>query len=123
AVEVIGDPALALPPLNAALALELVQRTRVSHLLAGWRDHAPARLDAVCDVIVAVSQMLADLPELAELDINPLWADADGVLALDARVRIDVNARGGAEQFSIRPYPDQLEERVHWRGRDIVLRP
>jgi len=123
AVEVIGDRALALPPLNEALARELVQRTRVSRLLAGWRDHAPARIDAVCGVLVAVSQMLADLPELAELDINPLWADADGVLALDARIRVDANAGGGANRFSIRPYPDQLEERIVWQGRDVLLRP
>jgi acetyltransferase len=123
AVEVIGDRALALPPLNDTLAHELVQRTRVSRLLAGWRDHAPARMDAVCAVLVAVSQMLADLPELAELDINPLWADVDGVLALDARVRVDARAGGGAERFSIRPYPDQLEERITWRGSEVLLRP
>ena len=60
----------------------------VTGLLAGYRDHPPARIDAVCDVLVAVSQMLADLPELAELDINPLLADADGVVALDARMRV-----------------------------------
>lgn len=123
AVEVVGDRALALPPLNEALARDLVQRTRVSRLLGGWRDHAPARVDAVCAVLVALSQMLADLPELAELDINPLWADADGVLALDARVRIDAAAGGGSARFAIRPYPDQLEERVAWQGRSIVLRP
>ena len=123
AVEVVGDRALALPPLNEALARDLVQRTRVSRLLGGWRDHAPARVDAVCAVLVALSQMLADLPDLAELDINPLWADADGVLALDARVRIDAAAGGGSARFAIRPYPDQLEERVAWQGRSIVLRP
>ena len=123
AVEVVGDRALALPPLNEALARDLVQRTRVSRLLGGWRDHAPARVDAVCAVLVALSQMLADLPELAELDINPLWADADGVLALDARVRIDAAAGGGSARFAIRPYPDQLEERAAWQGRSIVLRP
>ena len=123
AVEVVGDRALALPPLNEALARDLVQRTRVSRLLGGWRDHAPARVDAVCAVLVALSQMLADLPDLAELDINPLWADADGVLALDARVRIDAAAGGGSARFAIRPYPDQLEERAAWQGRSIVLRP
>ena len=74
AVEVFADRALALPPLNRVLARELVSRTRVAKLLAGYRDHPPVNLDAVCDVLNALSRMLADLPELAELDINPLWA-------------------------------------------------
>jgi len=123
AVEVLADSVIALPPLNQPLARELVSRTRVSALLGGWRDHAPARLDAVCDVLVAVSQMLADLPWLAELDINPLLADADGVLALDARIRLSPQPCGGAERFAIRPYPDPLEEPVLWQGREIVMRP
>src|SRR5690606_22341918 len=66
AVEVIDDTAMALPPLNRALARELVSRTRMARLLAGFRDHPPAQLDALCDVLVAVSRMLADLPSMAE---------------------------------------------------------
>ncbi len=89
AVEVVADRAVALPPLNRVLAAELVARTRVARLLAGYRDRPPARLDAIHDVLIGVSQMLADLPELVELDINPLWADDEGVLALDARIRLD----------------------------------
>src|SRR4029079_223839 len=71
AVEVLADRAIGLPPLNRVLARELISRTRVSSLLAGYRDHPPPRLDAIGDVLIALSQMLADLPELAELDINP----------------------------------------------------
>jgi acetyltransferase len=123
AVEVLADRAIALPPLNEALAREMVARTRVAKRLAGYRDRPPADMAALCGVLVSVSQMLADLPELAELDINPLWADADGVLALDARIRIDVHAGAGAERFAIRPYPDQFEEAVEWAGRTVVLRP
>ena len=123
AVEVVGDSAIALPPLNQPLARELVSRTRVAALLGGWRDHTPARLEAVCGVLVAVSQMLADLPWLAELDINPLLADADGVLALDARIRLSAQPSAGAERFAIRPYPDPLEELVLWQGREIMVRP
>jgi acetyltransferase len=66
AVEVLADRALALPPLNRVLARELVSRTRVARLLAGYRDRPAADLDAVCDVLIAVAQMLADLPQLAE---------------------------------------------------------
>lgn len=123
AVEVTGDTAVALPPLNRALARELVSRTRVAHLLEGFRDHPPARLDALYDVLVAVSQMLADLPQLAELDINPLWVDEDGAIALDARVRLSRTPEAGAERFAILPYPAQWERAAVWNGRSISVRP
>jgi acetyltransferase len=123
AVEVIADRAIALPPLNRVLARELISRTRVARLLAGYRDHAPARLDAIGDGLIALSQMLADLPELAELDINPLWADADGIVALDARVRVERAGRAGADRFAIAPYPAELAETFEWNGETIVLRP
>jgi acetyltransferase len=123
AVEVIADRAVALPPLNRALAKELISRTQVRKLLAGYRDHPPAKIDAICDVLIALSQMLADLPELAELDINPLWADHDGVVALDARVRVSREARAGATHFAITPYPAELASTVIWQGESIVVRP
>ena len=132
AVEVLADRVIGLPPLNRVLAREMVSRTRVARLLAGYRDHPAVDLDAVCDVLIALSQMLADLPELAELDINPLLADADGVIALDARVRIDPEAArlqssetaaAGAARFAITPYPAELAETVTWQGGVIELRP
>ncbi|WP_348014292.1 bifunctional acetate--CoA ligase family protein/GNAT family N-acetyltransferase [Roseateles sp.] len=123
AVEVLADRAIGLPPLNHVLARELVSRTRVAKLLAGYRDHPPAQLDAISDVLIALSQMLADLPELAELDINPLLADHDGVISLDARLRLSRHARGGAANFSITPYPAELVQSVDWCGGPIVLRP
>jgi acetyltransferase len=123
AVEVLADRALALPPLNRVLAREMIGRTRVARLLAGYRDHPPAHLDAIGDVLIAVSQMLVDLPELAELDINPLWADADGVLALDARVRLSAERPSGAARFAIKPYPAELATTIRWREETIVVRP
>jgi acetyltransferase len=123
AVEVVGDRAVALPPLNSVLAREVISRTRVSKLLAGYRNRPPAQLDAVADVLVAVSTMLADLPQLAELDINPLLADARGVIALDVRVRVDARAMAGAAHFAIRPYPQELTEVVPWQSGSLTLRP
>ncbi|MCY7372016.1 MAG: GNAT family N-acetyltransferase [Polaromonas sp.] len=123
AVEVLADRAIALPPLNRVLAREVIARTRVAKLLAGYRDHPPARLDAICDVLMAVSQMLADLPELAELDINPLLADQDGVIALDARLRVSARPVAGAARFAITPYPAGLLETVLWQGEALTLRP
>jgi acetyltransferase len=67
--------------------------------------------------------MMGDLPELAELDINPLLVDEAGVIALDARVRVSAKPCAGEERFAIRPYPTQLEEAVQWEGQQILLRP
>ncbi|HEX5685285.1 MAG TPA: GNAT family N-acetyltransferase [Ideonella sp.] len=123
AVEVMADRAVALPPLNRSLARDLVSRTRVARLLAGFRDHPPVHAEALHDVLIAVSQMLADLPHLVELDINPLWADETGVLALDARIRLASAPMAGADRFAIRPYPTEWEQVVTWSGRDVLLRP
>ncbi|HZZ32469.1 MAG TPA: acetate--CoA ligase family protein, partial [Phenylobacterium sp.] len=86
AVEVAADRALALAPLNAALARDMILRTRIAHRLAGYRNRKPADVAALVRVLIALGQLAIDLPEVAELDINPLLCDAGGVLALDARV-------------------------------------
>lgn len=125
AVEVTADQAVALPPLNRVLAADLVGRTRVARLLAGYRDRPSADLDALCDVLVRIGQMAADLPELAELDINPLLADSGGVIALDARLRLAPVAAGTdpLARLAILPYPDALETAVAWDGASLVIRP
>jgi acetyltransferase len=74
-------------------------------------------------VLVAVSQLLAEIPEIAELDINPLIVNFEGAMALDARIRLSATAPAGATNFAIRPYPLQLEETVQWQGRTLFLRP
>ncbi len=88
AVEIINDKALALPPLDLQLARGLIERTRVSRLLRGYRDVPAVKQDAVAMVLVKIAQMAADIPEIRELDINPLLADENGVLAVDARVAV-----------------------------------
>ena len=123
AVEVLADRAIGLPPLNRVLARELVSRTRVAKLLAGYRDHPPAKVDAIADVLIALSQMLADLPELSELDINPLLADHEGVIALDARLRVSRKQEAGAAHFAITPYPVELAETLRWNDETVVIRP
>ncbi|MEO8123545.1 MAG: bifunctional acetate--CoA ligase family protein/GNAT family N-acetyltransferase [Burkholderiales bacterium] len=122
-VEVTADRAVALPPLNGPLARDLISRTRISRLLAAYRNLPAVDMDAVTDVLLAVSQMLADLPEIAELDINPLVAHPAGAIALDARIRVSAEAPGGAKHFAIRPYPTELIETIDWRGRRVTLRP
>ena len=86
AVEVYGDRAVELPPLDRALAAEMVNRTRISQTLGAFRGHEPACMEALHEVLERVAAMASLLPSLAELDINPLLLDARGALALDARV-------------------------------------
>ncbi|WP_284317363.1 bifunctional acetate--CoA ligase family protein/GNAT family N-acetyltransferase, partial [Methylobacterium gnaphalii] len=88
AVEVIDDRALGLPPLDLRLAADQIARTRVARRLAAYRDVPAADVDAIALVLVKLSQIAIDLPEVRELDINPLLADADGVLGVDGRVRV-----------------------------------
>jgi len=124
AVEVIADRAVALPPLNMSLARELIRRTRVYRLLKGYRDTPAADLDAICLSLIKVAQLMIDLPEIVELDINPLFAGPEGVLALDARIAVAPAECSGPERLAIRPYPQELEERFKLKdGREVLLRP
>jgi acetyltransferase len=123
AVEVLADRALALPPLNTPLALAQIERTRVAKLLHGYRDEPAADIAGVAQVLVSVSQLLADVPEIAELDINPLLVNHEGAVALDARVRVSAKRPAGAANFAIQPYPQQLVESWVWQGEAITLRP
>ncbi|WLI90854.1 bifunctional acetate--CoA ligase family protein/GNAT family N-acetyltransferase [Massilia sp. R2A-15] len=124
-VEVTADHAVALPPLNSVLARDLVGRTRVARLLAGYRNRPPADMEAILSALIQVSQLVSDIPEVIELDINPLLADSAGAVALDARMRVAPAGRGasGLDRLAIRPYPRELEETIEFEGRDLMLRP
>jgi len=124
AAEVLHDGAVALPPLNAVLARELMTRARVWRLLQGYRGRPQADLEAVASTLVKLSRLAADLSEVTELRINPLHAGAAGVLASGARVRIRPPLPAGTPRFAIRPYPQRLVQHVTLRdGRAITLRP
>jgi acetyltransferase len=124
AAEAIDDKALALPPLNLTLARALMRRTRVHRLLKGFRDRPAADLDAIAGALVRLSWLAADFPEVTELDINPLLADADGVIALDARVVVRAAAGGDpTARFAIRPYPVELEAVIEHREQRYLVRP
>jgi len=100
----------------------MIGRTRVSRLLEGYRGRPPADREAIGLALVQLSQLVIELPEVLEVDVNPLVADQDGVLALDARIRI--GAAGGSDRLAIRPYPSELEEEIELAaGRSVVVRP
>ncbi|AKC86389.1 bifunctional acetate--CoA ligase family protein/GNAT family N-acetyltransferase [Pseudoxanthomonas suwonensis] len=129
AVEVIDDKALALPPLDLRLAHELISRTRVSRILKAYRDVLAADERAVALVLVKLAQLAADIPQIRELDINPLLADRDGVIAVDARVAIaayegPVQKGPWHSRFVVRPYPKEWERQVELaHGRRMFVRP
>lgn len=124
AVEVVADTAHALPPLDMKLARKLMQGTRIYRLLEGYRDKPRADLSAVALALVRVSYLVAAHEEIRELDINPLLADEDGCVALDARVRIADPAVHPRQPLAIRPYPVEWESHEEIAGIGaIVLRP
>jgi acetyltransferase len=128
AVEVINDKALALPPLDMKLAADLIAQTRVSRVLKAYRNVPAARESDVRLVLVKLAQLVADVPEIRDIDIDPLLADEHGVLALDARVGIaplEPKFRGaGHRRFAVRPYPSELERRTELAdGLELFVRP
>ncbi|MCL4860826.1 MAG: acetate--CoA ligase family protein [Caldilineaceae bacterium] len=117
AVEVIGDRAVALPPLDRGGVRDLVARTRVARLLAGYRNQPPADMVAIYSTLLKVAQMIADLPEIYELDINPLLADDQGVLALDARLRVRPKLPTARNLIVPPKITDKRKGAAHYRRR------
>lgn len=124
AVEVLRDTALALPPLDRDGALDLIGKTRIYRLLAGYRDKPAVNMMAIADALVALSNLVVAHEDIREVDINPLLADSDGVLALDARVRIARLDEGARAPLVIKPYPANWEKRLLIEGvGGVDIRP
>jgi len=122
--ELVHDFAVALPPLNLTLARALVSRTRVAALLEASPNRPAADLDALCLTLMKISQLVADIPEVVEIDLNPLLADERGVLALGGYMAVARATGRGPERLAIRPYPEGLDETVTLRdGTEVLLRP
>jgi len=125
-VEILGDSAVSLPPLNAVLANRLINRTRVSNLLEAFRDRPAVDRDEIIQVLLRVSDMICELPEIRELDINPLFAGEGGAIAVDARIRIarPPARQGRYDHMAICPYPRHLvTETVLADGTRLTIRP
>lgn len=127
ATEVIDDKALALPPLDVTLAHDLVNSARVSRLLKGYRNVPAAKTEDVEQALVQLARLAADLPAIREIDLNPLIADENGVLALDARVSIaavtEDRKRPGHPRMSIRPYPTGWQREIRFSESQVTVRP
>jgi acetyltransferase len=124
-VEVFKDRALGLPPLNATLARRMIERTTIFEALKGIRGRPPVDIPALEALLVNFSQLVAEQPWIKELDINPLLASHNGLLALDARVLIhDFKDESQLPKLAIRPYPSQYV--APWTmkdGTEVTIRP
>jgi len=128
AAEVFQDRALGLPPLNDVFTRRMLESLKSWPLLCGYRGRPAANINRLIEIIMRFSYLVADYPEIEELDINPLLATPDEVIALDARVVVDRHSFvGGTRPYAhlaIRPYPEEyVTRRALKDGVEIKLRP
>lgn len=126
AVEVMHDRALALPPLNGYLVDSMIGSTRIGQILGPFKNLPPVDVDALEDALLRVSDMVCELPELREMDINPLVADEEGVIALDARIIVQKPSgdAGRYRHMAIMPYPSRMVRPTTLKdGSAALIRP
>jgi acetyltransferase len=122
--EIMKDRALGLPPLNRLLALRMMEDTRVFKLLQGFRNRPPADMEALEALLMRISQLMVDFPQIAELDMNPVLVKDGHPWSVDARIRLEDTAKSSPMHLIISPYPDEYE--FHEKtddGREIFIRP
>jgi len=128
AAEVFRDRALALPPLNDSLARRMLRSLKSWPLLKGYRGRPGANIDRLIEILMRFSYLVADYPEIKELDVNPLVVTPEDVIALDARVIVDQEMVSRTvrpySHLAIRPYPEEyVTERQLKDGTPVILRP
>jgi len=122
--EILRDRSLALPPLNRLLARRLIEDTRAYAFLKGYRNRPPANLELLEEILIRISQLVTDLPEIAELDINPLVVSGDQMYAIDARVIVKPSEVSSPYHMVISPYPNEYETYWHMKdGTEVFIRP
>jgi acetyltransferase len=124
--EILRDRAVAIPPLNHFLAKKMISQTHIAPLLGRFRNMPAINMDALVQVLRRVSEMVCELPAIKSMNINPLVADENGVMVLDARIVVEQQT-DGADRYShmaIHPYPSHLVS--DWQladGTKIKIRP
>jgi acetyltransferase len=115
-----------LPPLNQFLARRLIERSRVAEMLGAWRGNEAADLAAIEQILLRVSEMVCELPQLRQMDINPIIVDDSGAIAVDARIVIDhaPQAPRDYNHLAILPYPSAHEREWPMKGGGLyTIRP
>ena len=126
--ELIGDRSLGFPPLNERLARRMLEQLKIWPLLQGYRGRPPANIEKLIEILIRLSYIAADYPEILELDINPLLVTPREAVALDARIVIDRDLAGKTVEpyahLALRPYPEKYVKTITLKdGIDITLRP
>ncbi len=122
--EILKDWAIALPPLNRLLARRLIEGTKVYQMLRGYRNRPPAPLGLLEELLIRLSNLVTDFPEISELDINPMMLAGDLACAVDARVLVEPSNVSAPNHLVISPYPNEYEMTVTTReGVDLFVRP
>lgn len=122
-VEIFKDVVHGLPPLNSTLAKRLMERTKVHDVLQKLRGERPADLEALAQVLVRFSHLVIEQPRVAEIEINPLQVSSEGIVALDARIKLHPWSVGDSElpRPAIRPYPTEYIRHTQLRDETPVL--
>ncbi|NOX86018.1 MAG: bifunctional acetate--CoA ligase family protein/GNAT family N-acetyltransferase [Chlorobi bacterium] len=126
--ELFKDHRLEFPPLNQTLALQMLKQLKIWPLLEGYRNSEPKNVDKLIEVLIRLSYLAADFPEIKELDMNPVIVTAEDVIALDAQIVVDQEAlQKKLPEFShlvLRPYPERLIKESKLKdGTKVILRP
>jgi acetyltransferase len=124
-VEVFQDRALSLPPLNTTLARRFLEQTKIFTALKGVRGRKPVNLLALQELLVKFSRLVTEQRWIKEIDINPLLASPERLLALDARVVVygKDTEKSDLPRLAIRPYPIRYEKKVVIDNAEITIRP
>ncbi|MDZ4153073.1 GNAT family N-acetyltransferase, partial [Methylicorpusculum sp.] len=124
-VEILNDKAVALPPLNEYMVEQMIAKTKAAKYLKPFRQLPAANIKALVNTLLSVSSMVSELPEILELDINPLIVDDRGVMAVDARIKVQISHQlTPYSHMTIHPYPHELIQYYQLpTGANICIRP
>ncbi|MGW8326168.1 MAG: acetate--CoA ligase family protein, partial [Desulfobacterales bacterium] len=122
--EILKDRSVALPPLNRLLARELIKKTKIYTLLKGFKSHPPVNLTRLEEILIRLSQLVTDFPEIVEIDINPFLITNDGAWTKNARILLTPSTVQAPHHLVISPYPNQYEARTVREGvGELFIRP
>ncbi|MBN1633312.1 MAG: bifunctional acetate--CoA ligase family protein/GNAT family N-acetyltransferase [Ignavibacteria bacterium] len=126
--ELFKDRAIGFPPLNEKLALKMIESLKIFPLLKGYRGKRPVNMEKLIEVLIRISYLAADFPEIKELDINPLLAFKKETIAVDARIIIDKEVINKPSKpyshLALRPYPEEYIKKIKLKdGSEVILRP